>query len=66
MNDKKLRYRYQLNDDSVKKIMYEIMDYDHVTFDDDNFDEILFKKYYWKALDEFWTRQRLLEIIWKN
>lgn len=66
MNDKKVRCRYELNDDSVKKIMCEIMDYDHITFGDENFNEKLFKKYYWLALDEFYCRQKLLEIIWKN
>ena len=45
--------------------MYDILEYEHIVIDDDNFDE-LFKKFYWRAVDEFYCRQKLLEIIWKN
>jgi hypothetical protein len=67
MNDKKIRCRYELNEASVRKILDDIIASEHIVFDidDDDFHS-LYGKYYWKAMEEFWCRQRLLEIIWKN
>jgi len=59
--------KYQLNDDSVRKIVCDLLEYDHIVIDykNDEFD-LIFKKYYWQALDEFYCRQKLLEVIYKN
>jgi hypothetical protein len=65
MNDKKTRCRYELNDESVKNILDDILASEHIVFDDSNF-ETLFSKYLWVAMEEFYCRQKLLEVIWKN
>jgi hypothetical protein len=65
INDKKIRCRYELGENSVKNILDDILASEHISFDDSKF-ETLLSKYVWIAMAEAECRQKLLEIIWKN
>jgi hypothetical protein len=65
MNDKKIRCRYELNKNSVRNILTDILASQNLCFDDINF-ETLLSKCVWVAMAEAECRQKILENIYKN